>query len=223
MIGNIKLIGNLYINNLLEFKIINEIIRKLLKEDEIKLELLYNLIKIIKYNLEENYHINLKEKIKLYIKNINDLRLEYFFNDLYNNELNTNTVKHIEIKINKNMKLKNTINEFLNHNKLDKTFEYLNEFINDYDKFTFDYINFLFDQTKIDVEKIMNLYIEIYKNYNNIINNVINDIDDIYSYLDDIEIDYPFAINNFNNFILVLHKNKIINDIYKNKYLKLKQ
>ena len=220
LIGNIKLIGSLYINDLLDFKIINDIIQHLMKEDEIKLELLYNLIKIIRNKLDVNYHNNLKTNYKKYVNKINNLRLEYFFDELYNNNNNNNNNKMLDITINNIMKLKNVINEFINHNKLDKTLEYLNEFINNYNDITYDYLNILFELDKDNIDKLINLYINIYKTNYIKFNNLINNIDKVYLELEDIIIDYPFAFDYFKNFILTLHKNNIINNIYSKKFLK---
>ena len=220
LIGNIKLIGSLYINDLLDFKIINDIIQHLMKEDEIKLELLYNLIKIIRNKLDVNYHNNLKTNYKKYVNKINNLRLEYFFDELYNNNNNNNNNKMLDITINNIMKLKNVINEFINHNKLDKTLEYLNEFINNYNDITYDYLNILFELDKDNIDKLINLYINIYKNNYIKFNNLINNIDKVYLELEDIIIDYPFAFDYFKNFILTLQKNNIINNIYSKKFLK---
>tara|TARA_B110000208_G_C11780462_1_gene433638 strand:+ start:1568 stop:2800 length:1233 start_codon:yes stop_codon:yes gene_type:complete len=220
LIGNIKLIGSLYINDLLDFKIINDIIQHLMKEDEIKLELLYNLIKIIRNKLDVNYHNNLKTNYKKYVNKINNLRLEYFFDELYNNNNNNNNNKMLDITINNIMKLKNVINEFINHNKLDKTLEYLNEFINNYNDITYDYLNILFELDKDNIDKLINLYINIYKSNYIKFNNLINNIDKVYLELEDIIIDYPFAFDYFKNFILTLQKNNIINNIYSKKFLK---
>ena len=222
LIGNIKLIGNLYINDLLDFKIINDIIKHLMKENDIKLELLYNLIKVIKDKLDVDYHNDLKHNYKLYVNKIKDLRLEYFFEELYKKKKKTNIKKDINISIDNSMKLKNVINEFINHNKVDKSLEYLNEFINNYNDITYDYINILFDLDKTNINKVIDLYINIYKKSDINFKDIINSIDNIYSDLEDTIIDYPYAFDYFKNFILELQKNNIINNIYSNKYLKFK-
>ena len=211
-ISNILLIGNLYINDLLNKDIINIIINKLLDKHELKIEILLNLLKVINNKLNNKQLIN---DINIKINELNNLRLKYILEDIIEN----GTVQ-IEIKekptcvsvVDKSNKLNNLINEYISHKNINYSTEYLDEFIGNYKEIYDDFILILFELDDIEkINLISDLFIQLNNKYKFNIEDVITSIKNIN--IEDIILDIPLVKNYYNLFISLLYKNKIINKI----------
>lgn len=216
-INCLKLIGLLFKNNYINIYLIKNIINDLYSNCDIKIELLYELLNIINDKLDDKYQKEIKNKIYGYYNNDNS-RIMFLLDKLYSKKKNLilekkstpiklNTIN----KIDNNMKLKNMINEYKIHKNLDESFDYINDFINDYDYFIEDYLYIIFECDDTNANTLLiNLFINIITKFNNFKINVLNDMVENF---DDILLDIPNANIYFNNLLEKLFQKKIINEI----------
>lgn len=206
--GNVKFLVFLFNNDLIPSKIIFFIIDNLLDEMELKIEILCYLLKFIdKSKLENQYLINIKNKIEIKCSNS---RLKYLFEDSFTNFSDCKEKKDLTIK--NEMKLKNVINEYLIHKNISETYLYLNEFISNYDDFLEDYLYIIFDLIPEQSQDINNLLISILTKFKIF---DIKNLDVIFDNLEDIVLDYPYSKKYLLDIIKLLKsKNFISNEYY---------
>ena len=209
LIQNIKLIGFLYNNDLLSEDIILYIINNLLYNCDIKIEILCELLNVIKnkFNITAyQYSIN-----NIY-KN-NNSRMKYILEELYDkkedkkiNKIENNGIK---FTINNKMKLNNLIKEYLSHKNIKESLDYLKDFIKNYNNLIEDFFYISFELNTIkELELVITLLIRIITKYNNFDSSLLNNINEDFS---EIILDIPLAHTYYNTILLNLLSNNIIN------------
>ena len=202
LIQNIKLIGFLYNNDLLSEDIILYIINNLLYNCDIKIEILCELLNVIKnkFNITAyQYSIN-----NIY-KN-NNSRMKYILEELYDkkedkkiNKIENNGIK---FTINNKMKLDNLIKEYLSHKNIKESLDYLKDFIKNYNNLIKDFFYISFELNTIkELELVITLLIRIITKYNNFDSSLLNNINEDFS---EIILDIPLAHTYYNTILLNL-------------------
>lgn len=216
LVNCLKLIGLLFKNNYIHDYLIKNIINDLYSNCDIKIELLYELLNIINDKFNITYQKEIKNKIYGIYSNKNS-RIMFLLDNLYSSKENIifetkkiPSTKLINInKIDNNMKLKNMINEYKIHKNIEESYDYVSDFINDYNNFIEDYIYIILEcDNKDENILLINLFISIIKKFNNFKLNLLNNIVDNF---DDILLDIPYANKYFNNLLEELLKNNFIN------------
>jgi len=139
LIQNMKLLGFLYNKDLLSEDIIKYIITNLLYNCDIRIEILCELLNVIRNKLNISSY---QYSINNIYKNKNS-RMKYILEELYDIKDEKKEIKivknGIKFTINNKMKLDNLIKEYLSHKNIKESLDYLKDFINNYDNLIEDF------------------------------------------------------------------------------------